>query len=108
MSDYEARVLDDIGTWARNTVLLAVRERRGSVAAFLMRDGTWREVGNDLLVPDAGIEIPRAAVEAIAAAIAEWQGHTSHADTEARVLREWLTVERNRVDGLLTDVRSRP
>jgi hypothetical protein len=48
-----------------------------------------------------GLLLPAEAVEAIARAVQEFQGHTSHADTEARVLREWLTVERARVDRAL-------
>lgn len=102
--DFHARVLDDVGSWTRNTVLLAVRERRGMGAAYLMRDGTWLEFTPEegsALRTDIGIELPRGSIEAVALAIQEWQGHTSHADTEARVLREWLAVERERTDRTL-------
>ena len=54
---------------------------------------------SDLVSPESAEPIP--AIEAIAVAIQEWQGHTSHADTEARVLREWLAAERKRVDRVL-------
>jgi len=75
---------------------------------WLRRDGSWQdEVGEGTAVAqdDLGILLPAEAVEAIALAIDEWQGHTSHADTEARVLREWLTIERNRVDDVLAERR---
>jgi hypothetical protein len=97
--DFEARLLDDATTWQTNTVRLAIRRNRGLAADYLMPDGTWTSVEEGDVV--VGIELPRGAIEAIAEAIAEWQGHTSHADTEARVLREWLAVERDRVDAAL-------
>lgn len=103
MSDYEARLLDDASSWGRNTVRIAVRRRVGNRIEFMMADGLWVSVDDGVLAPpDMGIEIPRAAIEAIAVGIQEWQGHTSHADTEARVLREWLAVERERVDRALS------
>jgi hypothetical protein len=88
---------DYIG-WMRNTVRLIVQD--GS--ALLMADGTWREFAEGESATDAGIVLPAAAVEAIAVAVADFQGHASHADTEARVLREWLAVEQRRVDAALT------
>lgn len=103
MGGYEARLLDDTDGWTRNTVRLAIRRGVGDRTEFLNPDSTWSSVQEGMLGPSPmGIELPRAAVEAIATAIAEWQGHTSHADTEARVLREWLSVERDRVDRALT------
>lgn len=94
----EARLFDDGVYWDRNVLRLLVRDGE----RFLYADGSWRatEPGT-MLPPEAGIELPRSAIEAIAVAIQEWQGHTSHADTEARVLREWLAVERQRVDKAL-------
>lgn len=101
MNDFDARIIEDIGTWNRDTVLLMVRRRERPFSTYLMRDGTWRAVAEGESLADPGIELPRAAIEAIVTAIGEWQGHTSHADTEARVLREWLAVERDRVDATL-------
>lgn len=97
---YEARVVESISTFSLDSVLLTIR--RGG-HEYLMRDGSWLSIepGQDLKPDSVGILIPRPAVEAVARAIAEWQGHTSHADTEARVLREWLAAERERVDRLM-------
>ena len=95
---FEARIFEGPHLFDRNVVTLAVRDRN----AYLMRDGTWRVVPEGERLPDDhGVELPRAAIEAIAVAVQEWQGHTSHADTEARILREWLTVERDRTDRIL-------
>jgi hypothetical protein len=89
-------------TWedfARNTVRLLVQDSTGAV---LQEDGTWyRSPDEATSNGKAGVLLPMETVEAIAAAIAEFQGHTSHADTEARVLREWLAVERERVEQVL-------
>lgn len=103
MSGFKARLLDDPASWAADMIRLAIREDRGNAAVYLMPDGTWKVVeGYGVRLPEEiGILLPRAAIEAIAVAIAEWQGHTSHADTEARVLREWLAVEQRRVDDAL-------
>ena len=98
MPDVKARLIEGPQDFATNTVRLMVR-RDG---AFLMADGTWVAVAEGSFPPDdAGVVLPRDAIEAIAVAIAEWQGHVSHADTEARVLREWLAAERDRGTGLL-------
>jgi hypothetical protein len=51
--------------------------------------------------PDAGLDLPVEALNAIAKAIEAFQGDTGHAATEVRVLREWLTEERARVDKLI-------
>lgn len=71
----------------------------------LRADGTWAsfDEGGSVITDDVGLVIPAGAVEALAVAIEEFQGHTSHADTEARVLREWLAVEQRRVDDVLKE-----
>jgi hypothetical protein len=91
-----ARIFDTPDDWARQTVSLAVEVD----GAYLNPDGTWSRAPEGTVVAP-GLTLPRSAIEAIAVAIAEWQGHTSHADTEARVLREWLAVEQRRVDAAL-------
>ena len=74
----------------------------GSPVRYLNEKGEWVEVAEAAAKPaDAGITLPPEAIEAIAVAIQKYQGHASHADTEAKVLREWLTVERARVDEVL-------
>lgn len=104
MSDYDARVLDDMGTWATNSVRLVVRQRREwPGAAYLMSDGTWAQPadGAQLDPEKVGVVIPAAALDAILEAIERHRGVAGDAATEARVLREWLTVERGRVDAFL-------
>jgi len=99
MRGYDARVFDGSNGWVTETVRLLIRDPDGQV---LMADGSWvRYAEGEVVADGAGVVLPRASVEAIAVAIAEWQGHMSHADTEARVLREWLAVERGRVDRAL-------
>jgi|GEM_PF-4927470 hypothetical protein len=96
-----ALVLRTWENFTRNTVRLLVQDATG---ATLQADGTWLEgVLQPGVTPttETGIVLPLEVVEAIAAAIADFQGHTSHADTEARVLREALEVERARVDAVL-------
>jgi hypothetical protein len=78
--------------------LLAMDER----GAVLLGDGTWLTVPDNGLYPEkAGILLPASVIEPLAVAIQEFQGHTSHADTEARILREWLAIEQRRVDAVL-------
>jgi hypothetical protein len=96
---YAARIIEGPDLFARNVVRLAIRDEARN--AFLMPDGTWQTVPEGEYIADMGVVLPAGAVEAIAVAVAEYQGHTSHADTEARVLREALTVERARVDRML-------
>lgn len=99
MSRYTARIIDDAYTFTTNAVRLAIRDDDRN--AYLLADGTWVAAPEGAAVPEMGVILPRASVEAIAIAVAEWQGHTSHADTEARVLREWLAVEQARVERVL-------
>ena len=94
-----------IPEWQRNTVRLMLMEPAGpGENRVLMSDGTWAVSPETGSLEGAGIVLPAGAIEEIAKAIAEHQGHTSHADTEARVLREWLAVERGRVDALVGKV----
>lgn len=97
MNRFEAVILDGPHLWTMNQVTLAVREGD----SYLMRDGTWRIMEQDSSSEDGGILLPRGSIEAIAVAVQNWQGHASHADTEAKVLREWLAVEQARVERAL-------
>jgi len=97
MTRFEAAILDGPHLWTMNRVTLAVREGN----SYLMEDGTWQAFDEGTATEGTGIALPRGAIEAIAVAIQNWQGHASHADTEAKVLREWLAVERERVDRTL-------
>lgn len=100
---YRAFVLRSWENSFADTVRLYMRRRHpgSGRVEYLLSDGTWRVVDEGTEVAEAGLLLPAEAVEAIAVAIEEFQGHTSHADTEARVLREWLAVEQRRVDEAL-------
>lgn len=102
----KARVIDDAEMWRLDRVRIVVWETDGfDSRRFLQADGTWwTEALDEGTAPDptrVGFVVPAEALEALAVAIQERQGHTSHADTEARVLREWLAVEQRRVDTLI-------
>lgn len=100
--EYRARVMDGLDLWDKNLVRLVIRRSTPTTHAYLMSDGTWMQFQEGTEVTgEVGVLLPSAALEAIVRCVEEWQGHTSHADTEARVLREWLTVERERVDRVL-------
>jgi hypothetical protein len=102
MSEYESVIVDSIEMWVNRTVRLMLRRRDGTRVEYLRSDGLWQSVEEGSAPGvEVGIELPRASIEAIAVAVQEWQGHTSHADTEARVLREALDIERARVDRAL-------
>ena len=51
--------------------------------------------------PDAGWRLPREAILAIRDGINRWLGSAADGPTEVRVLREWLAVEKERVDNVL-------
>jgi hypothetical protein len=72
-----------------------------SHTVYLRRDGSWEEAVEGAMMDDSGLVLPAECVEPLAVAIQEFQGHTSHADTEAKVLREWLAVEQARVNKVL-------
>jgi hypothetical protein len=105
MSDFgfQAYVSRDRGSFALDTVVLYVYRRVGQNGEYLRADGLWQSVpeGQTHTESEIGMRLPAEAIEAIAVAIEEFQGHASHADTEARVLREWLAVETARVDEAL-------
>ena len=99
LGSYRAHIFDEPRGFLHDTVRLVIRGPIGEVG---MADGTWTVIPEGEDIPEgAGWEFPRAAIEEIARAIADWQGHTSHTDTEARILREWLAAERTRVDLVL-------
>jgi hypothetical protein len=107
---YDAGVIRESHDYARGTVRLLLWRREGlNAVSYLCEDGNWLTgVDGDVLDERAGLILPAEAVEAIAAAIQEFQGHASHADTEARVLREWLVVERARVDRAVDQILRGP
>lgn len=68
----------------------------------LRPDGTWLEIVEAAAPPTPSFTLPRAAMEAFVEEVDRYRGQPSHAKTEAAVLREWLAVERERVDRVLT------
>jgi hypothetical protein len=96
---YRAGIIEPMADWGRNGVRLVVMSADGAV---LMGDGTWHVLAEgEATGDDAGLPLPREAIDAILTAIEQWQGRANHGATEARVLREWLGVERARVDKTL-------
>lgn len=100
---FEAIIVEDLEEVHRQTVRLVVVQREGPAAALLMGDGTWyRSPEATALPPEKpGLVLPRAAVETVRHAIETWQGAAGSPATEARILREWLELERSRVDRLI-------
>lgn len=99
---YRARIIEDRDPFLPTVRLYIMRRLGYGRSEYLMADGTWKEVEQGSPVEgDAGLPLPAEAIEAVAIAAQEFQGHASHADTEARILREWLAVERGRVDRAL-------
>lgn len=107
MSEYRVYVMRE--PWLLQDVVRVYMQRKaGPTYEYLREDGTWEAIAGAEVVPEkAGILLPAAAIEPLTVAIQEFQGHTSHADTEARVLREWLAVEQRRVDAALSSVTSK-
>lgn len=107
MSGWKVRLIEDPGMFMSDSIRLVVYENIGFDAGaqrILMADGSFKVFPNDGTQLDPGtygIVLPKAAIEALAVGVQDWQGHTSHADTEARLLREFLAVESARVDKAL-------
>lgn len=103
---YRVEVIRDYQAFAVQSVRVLVWEDVPGARRYAMDNGTWQTIqeGSPLVtgpVPTPGIVLPVQVIEPLALAIQEFQGHASHADTEARVLREWLQVEQARVDRAL-------
>lgn len=88
--------------WRGSTVrVLIFREGAHGRYELLNRDGTATVVEPGTApTDDAGFEIPRGALAAIGEACNRFMGELP-STAEVRVLREWLTVEKGRVDSLL-------
>lgn len=72
----------------------------------LMSDGTWETVPEMQKFPETetrtvGIELPMDCVKAIVEAVKEFAGPGLDSSTEVKILREWLTVEKARVEDIL-------
>lgn len=107
---FEAKIVEDLTEWQTDTVRIVVRRlRQWPEAEYLMSDGTWQVVGEDVQLDPmkVGIVLPAAAVGPVLEAFAKHHGDMGHSATEARILREWLASERGRVDAIL-EQRSEP
>jgi hypothetical protein len=95
MPDWRAALVAD---WPmRGTRLYAARTVGHDLVERLV-DGKW-VVGQPDVAPEGeGLYIPEAALPAIFDAMSAYQGLATHQSTEAKILREWLEVEKGRVD----------
>lgn len=102
--DYEwkAAIWQDRADPFSGTVQVVVHRRGPAGSIEVLRgDGTVQ------IVPEGGapdpnnIVLPSDAIEPIRVAIERWQGGAGNPVVEAKVLREWLAVERGRVDKVL-------
>ena len=104
MSEYRASIAGNgfSDPLDRYATLIVYRLRYDGLREYLSSDGqsliTVPPGDGGTEIGRIGMKLPIEAIEPIAQAIEKYQGHASHADTEARVLREWLEVERGRVD----------
>jgi len=98
---FDAMVARDPTGFVGGAVTLYLYDR--PARAHLRRDGNWQRVEDGALLDqnEVGLILPAGSLTAITEAIDEFRGVASHGATEARVLREWLTVERERVDRTL-------
>jgi hypothetical protein len=95
VTEPRAAIIED---FASNTVTLFVMDEQGRM---MFSDGSWQFVKEGMVPPsDAGIRLPRKMIEPIHKAIESYFGTALHTTTEAKVLREWLDLERRRVDVL--------
>lgn len=97
--------IDDV--LRRQARLHLANERSDGQVEFLMSDGTFETHPGEQLVEGSGLWLPSASLVAVYDALAEWRGLQTHQATEAKVLREWLGVERERVDALIHVVATR-
>lgn len=106
---YRAHIGESAEDWRLNTVRLLIVEEGPRGGRAVNEDGQWVEVHEAELLPsNAGILLPKASIAAILEAFREWQGRPKvDSTTEAAVLREWLKVEKDRVDHLVDSVLAR-
>lgn len=109
MKRIQAMIVRDAAGFARDEVRLLLLEDLVTRHLFLCSDGIWREAeaGERPSMPEdveMGIALPASAVEELAGAIEDFRGQATHGATEAKVLREALQVERDRVDAVLARV----
>lgn len=72
----------------------------------LMSDGTWETVPEMEMFPETpertvGLTFPADTINAFVDAVKEFKGDSLDTATEVKVLKEWLTIERTRVENLI-------
>lgn len=93
--------ISDVDFMRRRARLLVGHTLSEGRFEYLLEDGTMLAIGGEEAAPpNAGLLLPYPAIDAIYEAVEVWKGLQSHAATETKVLREWLEVERGRVDDL--------
>jgi len=97
---YRAHIIETSQGWSNGTVRLLLATAGRNIVA-LQEDGTWAEQAEGSSSDRSGLILPRASIEPIIEAMETWLGIRTHASTEAAVLREWLAVERERVEKIL-------
>jgi hypothetical protein len=95
---------DPLRRYAR---LYLVQQRPDGREDTLLEDGTFTTVEPGVFQERAGLALAYPALQAIFDGLTEWKGLQSHQATEARILREWLEVERARVDTLTARLGAR-
>ena len=81
------------------------RRLRTDDVELLLEDGTWATVPSGTVIPEnAGFVIPGQIFDDVFDAFLEYKGYKSHEPTEVKVLREWLNLEKARVDALVTRI----
>ena len=82
-------------------IFVVERDFPGAPSRILGADGVLRPLEGDVAPSEPTLRLPAGALEALMAAVDRMKGAPSHARTESAVLREWLAVERARVDEAL-------
>jgi len=86
----------------KDSFKLHVYRRWGSNVDIIQGDGTWVTVGEMQVAPEnSGIEFPMYLLDEIFEAFMQYKGLKTHDPTEVKVLREWLTVEKARVEDMI-------
>lgn len=109
VTDYgwRAAIWQDRADPFNGTVQVVVHRRGPAGSAEVLRgDGSVQIVPEGAAPDGNNIVLPSDAIEPIRAAIERWQGSAGNPVVEAKVLREWLAVERGRVDRALAREQS--
>lgn len=102
MNEWKANVIQDPSLFITGQVRVLVgRERQDGFEYLLPGGGSWIDSFENATPPDAptvGFVVPAGALNALTEALVKHQGDSLPSAGEVRVLREWLAVERARVD----------